>query len=49
MVPLAAKAQRLRAESHERESSRADWAARVAAIVATLLLFVLLVTFLKVL
>jgi DNA repair exonuclease SbcCD ATPase subunit len=49
MVPLAAKAERLRAESHEREATRADWAARVAAIVATLVLFVLLVTLLKVL
>jgi hypothetical protein len=53
IVPLAARAEQLRAENHERESARADWAARVAAIVAVLVavlvLFLLLVTFLKVL
>lgn len=49
MVPLAAKAEQLRAESHGREATHADWAARVAAIVAVLVLFLLLVTFLKVL
>ena len=49
MVPLAAKAEQLRAEHHGREARHADWAARVAAIVAVLVLFVLLVTFLKML
>jgi hypothetical protein len=49
MVPLAAKAEQLRAENHGREARHADWAARVAAIVAVLVLFVLLVTFLKIL
>jgi hypothetical protein len=49
MVPLAAKVERMRAESHGREAAQADWAARVAAIVATLVLFILFVTLLKVL
>ena len=49
MVPLAARAEQLRADNHEREALQADWAARVAAVVAVLVLFILLVTFLKVL
>jgi hypothetical protein len=36
-----------RAREHARVSSRADWAARTAAILAVLVLLVLAITFLK--
>jgi hypothetical protein len=48
VVPLDAIVRRRRAaENHERDATRADWAARVAALLAVLVLLVLLITFLK--